>query len=461
MSCVRVISRGVLASSVPARDLLAFVHLDERLLGDRVRAQDLAVAVLDDDLRMQVALVLDDHLAADLGGRVDFLAHRLVLDDVLEADACRRLRRGSGPCAGPTWPAPSSAATLAPSSTRIVAPAGTVTRSSSRPFSSTMWISPLRVRASTSPFGFFDDVQVVVLDDAGLLGADFGFLDAAAGGAADVERTHGQLRAGLADGLRGDDADRQAFLDQLAAGEVHAVAARADADRRFAGQRRAHADLLEAELLEPLGRRLGDQFVLRDDQLVVDQADDVVARDAAADAAAERHFDRVALADDALGDAVERAAVEHADDDVLRHVGQLAGQVAGVGGLERGVGQTLARAVRGAEVLQHAQPFAEVRLDGRLDDSPGRLGHQAAHAGELADLLQAAARAGLDHQADRVQVGHAVAHVGAQAASSSPRRPASVACVQASMIEVVALAFGDRALLEVLLDAVDFRLRSS
>jgi DNA modification methylase len=39
------------------------------------------------------------------------------------------------------------------------------------------------------------------------------------------------------------------------------------------------------------------------------------------------------------------------------------------------------------EVLQHAQAFAEVGHDRPLDDLAGRLGHQAAHAGELADLL--------------------------------------------------------------------------
>ena len=42
--------------------------------------------------------------------------------------------------------------------------------------------------------------------------------------AADVERTHGELRAGFADGLRGDDADRFAELDDLAGREVAAVA---------------------------------------------------------------------------------------------------------------------------------------------------------------------------------------------------------------------------------------------
>ena len=83
----------------------------------------------------------------------------------------------------------------------------------------------------------------------------------------------------------------------------------------------------------------------------------------------------------------DRAAVGLADDHVLRHVDQTAGQVAGIRGLERGIRQALARAVRRDEVLQHVQAFAEVRRDRRLDDFARRLGHQTAHTGELANLL--------------------------------------------------------------------------
>ena len=90
------------------------------------------------------------------------------------------------------------------------------------------------------------------------------------------------------------------------------------------------------------------------------------------------------------------------DDDVLGHVDQTAREVAGVGGLERGVGQTLAGAVRRDEVLEHGEAFLEVVDDRRLDDlaEPAgdlllRLRHQAAHAGELADLLAVTARAGV------------------------------------------------------------------
>ena len=79
--------------------------------------------------------------------------------------------------------------------------------------------------------------------------------------AADVERTHRELRARLADRLGGDDADGHAFFDQRAGREVHAVAAAADAQRRVAGHRAADLDLLQAQLFDPAGDRRRDQLV--------------------------------------------------------------------------------------------------------------------------------------------------------------------------------------------------------
>ena len=54
---------------------------------------------------------------------------------------------------------------------------------------------------------------------------------------ADVEGAHRQLRARLADRLRGDHADGLADVDQAAAAQVAAVALGADAEARVAGQR--------------------------------------------------------------------------------------------------------------------------------------------------------------------------------------------------------------------------------
>src|SRR5439155_7409375 len=135
-----------------------------------------------------------------------------------------------------------------------------------------------------------------------------------------------------------------------------------------------------------------------------DAGRDDVPADAAADRLAEGAFDFLAFVDGPLGDTLGGAAIVGGDDDVLGDVGELAGQVAGVGRLERGVGQALAGAVRRREIFEYAQAFAEVRLDGRLDDLARRFGHKAAHAGELANLFNAAAGAGVGHQEDRVRV---------------------------------------------------------
>src|SRR5215213_2448095 len=85
--------------------------------------------------------------------------------------------------------------------------------------------------------------------------------DVRAGDAAGVERPHGQLRARLADRLRGDDADRVADLGGLARGHRAAVAGLADARGRLALEDGAHRDgdalvVLAGERLGQLGEVL-------------------------------------------------------------------------------------------------------------------------------------------------------------------------------------------------------------
>src|SRR6185436_1083961 len=234
-------------------------------------------------------------------------------------------------------------------------------------------------------------------------------------GTADVEGTHRELRAGLADRFRGDDADRFADLDELAAREVAAVAAAADSATRLAREHGTDLDLLDAGFLNRVRELVDDLVVLRNELLAGERIVDVFLRDTADDAVAQRLEDVAAFHDRRDDDAVEGLAVLLGDDDVLRDVDETAREVAGVGGLERGVGETLARAVRGDEVLQHGEAFAEVRGDGRLDDFARRLGHQSAHAGELAHLLFTASGAGVGHHEDGVELaalGFDAAHVG-------------------------------------------------
>ena len=99
-----------------------------------------------------------------------------------------------------------------------------------------------------------------------------------------------------------------------------------------------------------------------DDGLAGERVGDPLERDAADDAVAQRLDDLAALDDRPRFDAVERAAVGLVDDDVLRHVDETAREVARVGGLERRVGQTLARAVGRDEVL-HAPSSPSRKFD--------------------------------------------------------------------------------------------------
>ena len=145
---------------------------------------------------------------ADVAAGVLLQADRLAFDRRPRSGPCRRLRPGSGCCAGPIGRAPCRGWTSWSSSTSRLAPAGTSYFSSSRPLGSNNRISPLRVSTTCWPSSLRDDLHAGELHGAGLLRADFAFLDGAGGRAADVERPHRQLRARLADALGGDDARR-------------------------------------------------------------------------------------------------------------------------------------------------------------------------------------------------------------------------------------------------------------
>src|SRR4030042_6404095 len=107
--------------------------------------------------------------------------------------------------------------------------------------------------------------------------------------------------------------------------------------------------------------------------------------------------DVVALFDRVDVNADGGAAVFRGYDNILRDVDEAAGEIPGVGGFQRRVGQPFAGAVGRYEVLQNREALFEVRPDGYLDDLPARLCHETPHTGQLADLLLASPRAGLGH----------------------------------------------------------------
>ena len=186
--------------------------------------------------------------------------------------------------------------------------------------------------------------------------------------ATDVERTHRELGARLADRLAGDDADRFADVDLVAAREVASVALGADAAAGLAGEHGADDDLFDAGFLDLDDEVLFELGVRGDDDLARERVDDVFERHAAEDAVAEGLDDFAGVLELRDADAVERSAVELGDDGVLRDVDETTREVTGVRRLERGVREALTSAVRRDEVLENRETLAEVRGDRRLDD---------------------------------------------------------------------------------------------
>ena len=123
---------------------------------------------------------------------------------------------------------------------------------------------------------------------------------------------------------------------------------------------------------------------------------------AAPDAVGELLNDLAVFADAGDLDAVGHAAVLLTDDDVLRDVHHASGQVTGVCGTQSGIGQALTGATGGNEVFQSGQTFAVVCLDGDLDGLTGGVRDQAAHTGQLTDLLHRTTGAGVRHHEDGV-----------------------------------------------------------
>src|SRR5467141_3791107 len=411
---------------------------------------------VDDDAGLQAALgVLDDDLAREAGDLVELLAHGHAFHDVLVLHLARELGEDG---IGERIPLDQHRALLdlllrldlqlgaVHDRVALALPPALVGHAD----------LAVAVGGHEVAVAVHDRPEIVELHHAGALRLVLGRLDDAAGRAADVERPHGELRAGLADGLRGDDAHRLAQLGQAAGAEVTAIAEHADTALGVAGEAGTDPHALEARVLDLLRRLLDDLVVGLHDDLARQRIADVFRGHAAEDAVPERLDDVTALDERCGIDVLHGAAVVLADDHVLRDVHQAPREVAGVGRLQRRVGQTLAGAVSRGEVLENGQALAEVRRDRRLDDLARGLGHETAHAGQLADLLLAAPRAGVGHHVDRVELAALLAAL--ELAEHLLRD--ELGGVRPDVDDlVVALAVGDDAILVLLLDLVHLLAR--
>ena len=172
----------------------------------------------------------------------------------------------------------------------------------------------------------------------------------------------------------------------MAASKVATVALRAYAVTNFASDGRTHDHVVDRQILEALhGRFIKHRASIKGD-LVAARDQDRLGEYTTQHALGQRLDDIATLDERCHRNAVARLAVRLGNHEILRHVDETTCQVTRVSGLERGIGETLARAVRRDEVLQYVKAFAEVGRDRRLDDRAVRLGHQTTHTRQLANL---------------------------------------------------------------------------
>ncbi|XOQ26852.1 MAG: hypothetical protein ACFWTM_11300 [Mitsuokella multacida] len=130
---------------------------------------------------------------------------------------------------------------------------------------------------------------------------------------AGVERTHGELRARLADGLGGNRTDSLADLDLSLVGKITAIALDADTELRFAGQDAADGYAV-AYLLDAFGKVFINHIVDGGNALARLRVIDVLSKEAANNTLSERFDDAVAFLD---GFNFDTADVVVADVDFL------------------------------------------------------------------------------------------------------------------------------------------------
>ena len=240
--------------------------------------------------------------------------------------------------------------------------------------------------------------------------------DVVAGHTTGVEGTHRELRSGFTDRLCGDRANGFANVDELAGGQRAAVALGARAGVRFTREDRADLDRVDAGFDQTSDLDVAEVTSGRNQHFAGVWGRDV-GRSAARicrgfDILCRHETTVVEARRDDLRKATLGATIFFADDDVLAHVHQTAGQITRVCCTQSRVGESLTGAVSGDEVFDNRQAFTEVRLDRSRNDFTLGVGHKTAHGGDLADLHHVSAGTGMDHHPDRVVLGEGLLHFG-------------------------------------------------
>src|SRR5208337_3398327 len=217
--------------------LIALVHENVGSCGQEVACDDvgtrqagsLAMLILDRDARPEVLIrIVDNYLPRETGNFIHFLAHGHAFDDITESDLAADFRENRQ---GVRIPLNKLLADIHFLPVLDFKPSAVDDRIFF--LLTTRFIvngdTPASGHDHVVAFLVFHRIQVEIFDSAGILGFKYGLLNNLACRTADVERSHRELRARLADGLGGYDTDSLADIYEFAAAEVSTIAHLADA----------------------------------------------------------------------------------------------------------------------------------------------------------------------------------------------------------------------------------------
>ena len=241
-----------------------------RSSGNRVAGEKVFGLIDNDDLRVQILFVLNDDIATNAGGFVDFLTNGHTRDHITELNATGLF--------GDNWNVvriPLHECDTFFNSASV----GNGDDGTDDNVVAFKFTTILRMKRDGAVFvendeGFihgFHDFEFVETDGAVVFGFDDWLLERLARSTADVEGSHRKLCAGFADGLSSNDAHSFTDLDHATCSKTAAVAFDTNTALGFAGQRRTNLELLMADFFQSGCSLLINELIFFEDCLARDR----------------------------------------------------------------------------------------------------------------------------------------------------------------------------------------------
>ena len=209
-----------------------------------------------------------------------------------------------------------------------------------------------------------------------------------------VERTQCKLSTRLTNRLSGNHAHCLSLLNQAMVSKVATVALGTNTMLRLASEDRTDLHTLDRRIVDAVGCSVVDFFTCFNDNLAGSWVYHIVNRYTSHNALTQGGYHVIVILNLAADESTQGTTVFLGDNNVVSHIHKTTGQVTSVGGLQSGIGKTLAGTVSRDKVLKHRQTFLEVGKNWVLDNLVTTfnttllwLSHQTTHTRKLTNLV--------------------------------------------------------------------------